>query len=237
MPAASVPLTIAVALCVVLTSSLPTGFTLVAGALVGALPEAIAQGLGSAAGDRTMVALGALGLIFVAQQILAPLQATAADALGRRLMAVNARQIMQATLGPAGVAHLEESGYVDQIFRALPEQSVGPRAAVSALVGDTTSRVTAVAGLALVAYFQWWLAILLLVALIHKVHRYGPIRRQLVTVRMGKAPELRRANYFLDLTLRPEAAKEIRIFGLAEWFVERYRGAWLGAMAELWTAR
>src|SRR5206468_11681541 len=80
-------------------------------------------------------------------------------------------------------------------------------------------------------------AVALFVALIHNIVRFGPIRRQIVEMRMGKAQGFRRADYLLDLALRPEAAKEVRVFGLADWLVDRYQVAWLGAMAELWTAR
>ena len=144
---------------------------------------------------------------------------------------------MRATMRPAGLAHLERPESLDQISRALSIHWVGPHAAVAAMVQDASRRLQGFGSLLVVAYFEWWLAVVLLAALVHSTWRFGPIRRQLVTMRMGKAQGFRRADYFLDLALRPETAKEVRVFGLADWLVSRYERAWLGAMAELWTAR
>jgi len=237
MPDSSVPLTIAVVVCLILNGSLPTAFTLVFGGLIGALPAAVEQGPGSPAQDRMTVWLGVIGGIFVAQQMLVALTMTVAQILGRRVMGDHARQVMHATMRPAGLGHLERPESLDLISRSLSIHWVSPHAAVAAMVQDASRRFQAITSLLVVAYFQWWVAILLLVTQVHLTWRFGPIRRQLVTVRMGKAQGFRRADYFLDLALRPETAKEVRVFGLADWLVGRYERAWLGAMAELWTRR
>jgi len=237
LAATSVPLTVAVALCLALNALLPTAFTLVFGGLIGALPEAVGQGPGSPAQERLTLWLGGLGLIFVGQQVVMGLTFTMAECLGRRVLGDHARRVMRATMRPAGLAHLERPASLDQIARALSIHWVGPHAAVTAMVQDASRRLQGFGSLLVVAYFEWWVAVLLLAALVHSTWRFGPIRRQLVTLRMGKAQGFRRAEYFLDLTLRPETAKEVRVFGLADWLVGRYERAWLGAMAELWTAR
>ena len=41
---------------------------------------------------------------------------------------------------------------------------------------------------------------------------------------------MRRADYLRDLALTPAAAKEVRIWGMADWLVERFEAAWLQAM-------
>jgi ATP-binding cassette subfamily B protein len=237
MPATSVPLTAAVVACLLLSAALPTAFTLAFGGLVGTLLDAMEDGAGAPARDRVMGWLVALGLIFVAQQMLVSLMMTAGQMLGRRVMGDHARQVMRATMRPAGMAHLERPDSLDQISRSLSIHWVSPHAAVAALVQDAGRRMQGGASLLVVAYFEWWVALLLLIALVHSTWRFGPIRRQLVTMRMGKAQGFRRADYFLDLTLRPEMAKEVRVFGLADWLVGRYERAWLGAMARrLWSS-
>jgi ABC-type multidrug transport system fused ATPase/permease subunit len=47
----------------------------------------------------------------------------------------------------------------------------------------------------------------------------------------------RRATYLRGLLTQSTAAKEVRLFGLADWLLERYRFTWLSAMAELWPLR
>jgi ATP-binding cassette subfamily B protein len=53
----------------------------------------------------------------------------------------------------------------------------------------------------------------------------------------GNVNIMRRADYFQQLSSRPPAAKEIRIFGLARWIVERFRTTWVAGMAEVWKIR
>jgi ATP-binding cassette subfamily B protein len=53
----------------------------------------------------------------------------------------------------------------------------------------------------------------------------------------GRTSRLRRTYYIRSLALRPELAKETRVFGLADWLVDRYRQGWLAEMSEVWRAR
>jgi ATP-binding cassette subfamily B protein len=47
-------------------------------------------------------------------------------------------------------------------------------------------------------------------------------------------PALRRSWYMLGLAWKPAAAKEMRVFGLADWGAERHREEWLEAMEPAW---
>jgi ATP-binding cassette subfamily B protein len=48
---------------------------------------------------------------------------------------------------------------------------------------------------------------------------------------------LRRAYYLRTLALTHDVAKETRVFGLAPWFVDRYRTSWLEVMQDIWGRR
>ncbi|MCC7371752.1 MAG: ABC transporter ATP-binding protein [Chloroflexi bacterium] len=233
----SLPLTMLTAVCVLLNVALPTAFALLSGHLINTLPDAIEQGPGSPAGQQMLVAVVALGLTFLFIQIVISVRTTAANALGRRFMGEHTRRVMVATLAPPGLAHLEDPAYLDQVSRALATNRHDSQLAVMGLAAQAVTKLQGIVGLAIVAYFQWWLAVPLLLAMLHSARHFGPVRRGLVNMRMGKADSLRRANYLLKLTLRPEAAKEIRVFGLADWLVDRFQHTWMTAMAELWLAR
>jgi ATP-binding cassette, subfamily B, bacterial len=56
-------------------------------------------------------------------------------------------------------------------------------------------------------------------------------------VMQTEAGPRRRATYLRGLLTGSAAAKEVRLFGLADWLLERYRFTWLSAMAELWPLR
>src|SRR4051812_46234658 len=119
LPATSLPLTIAVGVTVVLGIALPTAFALLSGAVVNTLPDAIEQGPGSPGSQRMLSAVVALGLTFLVLQVVIFTRSTAANALGRRFMGDHTRRVMAATLGPPGLAHLEDPAYLDEVSRAL----------------------------------------------------------------------------------------------------------------------
>ena len=48
---------------------------------------------------------------------------------------------------------------------------------------------------------------------------------------------LRRSDYFRDLVLQPEAAKETRVFGLGSWLTGRFVQEWRSAMTVVWRQR
>jgi ATP-binding cassette, subfamily B, bacterial len=126
MLATSRPRTALVFFLVILLALLPTGFAFAAGALVGALPETVSHGLDSPAGSRLSTALTVVGVLFVAQQILASAMNGFGDALARRVVGHHVQRLMRATTSPATLAHLERPTYLDQI--ALADPSSKPEA-------------------------------------------------------------------------------------------------------------
>ena len=85
----------------------------------------------------------------------------------------------------------------------------------------------------LVATFHWWAALLLattwLAAWVSAVRVVtGGLFDQLAA--------LRRAWYLRDVATRAQEAKEVRLFGLHPWLLERYTVAWRAATATLWQA-
>src|SRR5439155_17495136 len=90
------------------------------------------------------------------------------------------------------------------------------------------------AALAVLAHFHWWLALLLLAAFFAFTRRLQAAHRDLVGVQFKRTQWVRRTQYLSGLLMLPPAAKEVRIFGLACWLVDRFRQTWRIAMAETW---
>jgi ATP-binding cassette subfamily B protein len=114
---------------------------------------------------------------------------------------------------------------------------LSPGDAPSVLALIWTSRLMCVVGCIVLAGFRWWLglAIFILWPLLR-----GPALRVIkesVSALGGNADIMRRATYHERLATRPEAAKELRIFGLNSWVVSRFRTDWLAAMAHVWKIR
>lgn len=223
--------------CVLVGAALPTLFTLFTGQAVDAVVPAVRDGLSSPAGHRLMTAVAVVGVLFVLDQSLAPIREAVTDVLGRRFRFHIFRRVTQAVLRPATIAHLEDPEIKDRLAKASEIGAIGPRATVLGLAGQWTSRLAGLGGLLIVMAFRWWLGLLLLAALLHEQRRYRESHRQLVAQFFRQAQLLRRSTYLRDVAARPEAAKELRIFGMASWTVDRFRSSWLDAMTVLWRAR
>ncbi|HEV8115918.1 MAG TPA: hypothetical protein VGP53_06745, partial [Acidimicrobiales bacterium] len=236
LPGASWRLSIALAALIVVTSLLPAAFALASGALIGSLGGAVAGGWGSPAGRRLTAAIAAVVGIFVLQQVSGPGVRAVADALGRRAEGKLRLRVMAATLRPAGVAHLEDPGLVDQVTEV---QSVGTgdftvKEATVGIAMVATSNLAAVLSAVVLAAYRWWLAAALLAVYLATTRVLADDYRRTVAALRGHARRFRRSNYFRDLAIGPAAAKELRVFGLAPWAADRFTDQWQIAMAAFW---
>ena len=233
LPRASRRLTIGVAVLVVVSALLPAAFALASGALVGSIGGAVDDGWASPAGRRLVASIGALVALFVLRQLSAPALEALAESLGRRVEGRLRTRVMAATLGPPGVAHLEDPDVADLVAGA---QSVGTgqvtvRDAVIGMALVSANSAAGVLAAAVLVGFRWWLAAGLLGVYVAMTWvRAGQLRRTVGALR-GHARRFRRSSYFRDLALTPDAAKEVRVFGLASWVGDRFVEEWDRAMA------
>ena len=239
LPAASRRLSAAVAALVVLSALLPAVFALVSGALVGSIGGVMEAGWGSAAGRRLIALIAALVALFVLQQVSGPGLRTLADALGRRAEGKLRLRVMAATLGPAGVAHLEDPDVVDLVTEA---QSVGTgettvKDATTGIAALAAQNLSAVLSALVLASYRWDLAAALLAICLLTTRVLGSQYRRTIAALRGHARRFRRSSYFRDLALGSGAAKELRAFGLADWVVESFASQWGLAMQAFWRDR
>lgn len=218
------------------TSAILPNLTLVAmGAVVGRVPEAAHHGLGSHDGHRLLVALAVAGALFAATLLLGPLQTGLSSVVKARLTFAVQRRLMIAVSGPVGIAHLENPEVLDRLARAQGTLiSYYPGDAPVTLAGVLGTRLSGLVACGVLAGFRWWLglAVLTLWLLARR-----PLRRVILDqVRSfgGNAEIMRRAFYFMNLAGRPEAAKELRVFGTGSWVVDQFRSHWLAGMAASW---
>jgi len=220
-----------------LSSLVPTAFSLATGALIGALPQLALEGESPDGWRRLAGPVALLGGLFVLQQVIGPLQSVAADALGRRFMASVYRRVMRATLRPATIAHLEEPELHNKVREAIDTGGIGPRTALTGLIGWSVERLRGAIALVVVAHFNVWLAFLLAAAWLHHLRRIRAVHHELIRVRFVRTQSMRQADYLAAVLTSSGEAKEVRIFGLGRWFAEQYERTWLGAIGELWEKR
>ncbi|MFE2143582.1 ABC transporter ATP-binding protein [Streptomyces sp. NPDC059456] len=238
LPSVSLPLTGLLLFALIGAALAPVALTIANGRLVDVVSGAAAHGQAPAL--RQVTVLGVLiALGFLLQQLLVPVAQQTADVLGRRLTRRLRDRVMAASLTPTGIGHLEDTDTLDLVTGAQGVGTAGftPRDALIASANIGAARLQAVACAALIAVFQWWLALALLAGFAVLTSGAVADYRRGQQALMGTPARLRRPSYVRDFARDPDAAKEIRVFGLRDWLDLRFHQEWRVAMAGLWQTR
>ncbi|HEY0987509.1 MAG TPA: ABC transporter ATP-binding protein/permease, partial [Kofleriaceae bacterium] len=214
---------------VVVAGVLPPAFTIATGALVSAV---------AAGGDGVWGALAIAGALYLAQHLLAPLQGHIGSALVQRVDEDQAEQLMIALGEPPGLAHVEDPATLDAIAKAQGTLvGATPGGAAGRLGAVWNLRLQGAISLVIVGSWRWWVPLALLPVYVLAFRVSGWHWRQVTEVMYGRTEAMRRSYYIRKLALSPAIAKETRVFGLATWLVDRYRGGSLAVMREVWRRR
>jgi ABC-type multidrug transport system fused ATPase/permease subunit len=178
------------------------------------------------AGAGLAVPLTAIGVAFIALQALAPLQTAISAALGDRLASWLNDRLAETTTGPPGLGHLEDRDLADDLVAARDFDlgMTGPPMFMSMNfiavgLGDLFAGLAA----ALVLFgFAWWAPFVLAAGWLstHWLLRESGVWKDRQTEEVRSAE--RDADYAYRLAVDPPSAKELRVFGLAGWTVDRF---------------
>ncbi len=197
-------------------SLVPAGLAIATGLLVGRVES----------GGDLAVPLAAFAVVFVLSQVGPPLHQVVGTLLGHRFSSVLNDRLMAATLGPDGIGHLERGDLTNDLTTAR-DFDLGWTAPPMYLNIDFIAQglVLLLGGIAsaLVLFgFAWWAPLLLLAAWgsTHWLLRESGVWRDRNTDDVKAAR--RHTSYAYDLATEPAAAKEVRLFGLAPWLLDRF---------------
>ncbi|MFC7307812.1 ATP-binding cassette domain-containing protein [Streptomyces monticola] len=222
---------------VVVCGAATAALTIVAtGWLVGALPGVVASG---ATGDDTrqlVLALTLFAALAVARTALRALESGLSAVLRLRAAGAVEDRAMAAALAPDSIAHLEEPAYADTL-RLATEPATRADQLASLLPEVVRPRLEGIALLGLLASLAWWAPLLLGAAAALTYRSNLRLARSVHGSMEAASAVLRRSGYFRSLAVDPEPAKEIRVFGLAEWVAEQMTAVWQSGMAKVWATR
>src|SRR5438034_1169168 len=200
----------------VLRGLLPALFAIVMGVLVGAVER----------GDPLAAPLGCVGLVFVLLQVLSPLHQAIGANLGSRTAAWLYDELTTACVRPPGLGHLEDAGLTTDLAMARDFDLgiSGPPLSISMgfIASGLVEMVGGIASAVVLAAYAWWAPLVLAGAWLatHWLLRESAVWRDRNTEEVREAQ--RHADYAYRLAVDPPAAKELRLFGLAAWTVERF---------------
>jgi ATP-binding cassette, subfamily B, bacterial len=200
----------------VLRGALPALFAVAMGVLVGAIER----------GQSLSVPLAAVGVIFVLLQVVNPLHQAIGLNLGDRTAAWLYDRLTEASVRPPGMGHLEDPKLTSDmvVARDFDLGMTGPPLSLS-MEFIASGLVELLAGLAstivLIGY-AWWAGLLLGAAWLstHWLLRESAVWRDRNTDEVRGAQ--RDSEYAYRLAVDPPAAKELRLFGLVDWTMDRF---------------
>ena len=198
----------------------------------GLLPAlfAIAMGLliGAVQADGDLVApLAVVGTVFVLVQVLSPVHQAVGANLGDRTAAWLYDQLTLACVSPPGMAHLEDPELTNDITMARDFDLgiSGPPLSISMdfIASGLVELLAGLASAAVLAAYAWWAPLLLGGAWLatHWLLRESGVWKDRNTEVVRDAQ--RHADYAYRLAVDAPSSKELRLFGLAGWTVERFR--------------
>lgn len=195
---------------------LPAAFAVAMGVLVGAVQR----------GDPLAGPLAFAGTIFVLLQVLSPIHQALSANLGDRTAAWLYDQLTEACVRPPGMGHLEDAKLTSDltVARDFDLGMTGPPLAISMdfIASGMVEMIGGVACAVILARYAWWAPIVLAGAWLatHWLLRESAIWHDRNTDEVRAAQ--RDADYSYRLAVDPPASKELRLFGLAGWTIDRF---------------
>jgi ABC-type transport system involved in cytochrome bd biosynthesis fused ATPase/permease subunit len=201
---------------VILHGLLPAVFAVAMGALVAAVQR----------GDGITVPLAVTGSVFVFLQVLTPIQTAVSLNLGDRLAAFLYDRLTAACVRPGGISHLENPELTADltVARDFDLGQTGPPLSYSMdfIAGGLVGMIAGLAAAAVLFEFAWWAPLVLAGGWFstHWLLRESGVWHDRNTPEVRAAQ--RDAHYAYQLAVEPPASKELRLFGLVGWTIERF---------------
>jgi ATP-binding cassette, subfamily B, bacterial len=137
------------------------------------------------------------------------------------------RRLIAATAGVAGIEHFERPEHLDRL-EVLRTERYALREAMTSVAYSIEAVAGVAVAVALLASVEPWLALLPLSA-VPSLVLGGPAQRMVDDATQAVAERNRRALHLFDVATTPASAKELRVFGLRDDLVTRYRSEWTAA--------
>ncbi|MBV9171771.1 MAG: ABC transporter ATP-binding protein [Chloroflexi bacterium] len=216
LPRADSPLALAWWVILIARGLLPAIFGIGMGVLVRAVQDG--QDLGPS--------LTLVGGVFVLMQVLAPIHTAVSANLGDRTAAWLYDRLTEACVRPAGIGHLEDAALTSDLTlaRDFDLGMTGPPLSMSLdfIAQSLLGLVSGLAAAVVLGVYSWWTALLLLLAwsATHWLLRESGVWRDRNTAPVRAAQ--RDSDYAYHLAVDPPPSKELRLFGLGTWVLERF---------------
>lgn len=216
LPKADLGLGTAWWIVLLLRGTLPAAFAVAMGVLVGAVQH----------GQPLVLPLTFVGATFVLLQVLSPIHQALSTNLGDRTAAWLYDRLTESCVRPPGMKHLEDPSLTNDltVARDFDLGMTGPPLSISMdfIASGMVEMIGGLASAAILFGYAWWAPIVLGAAWLatHWLLRESAVWRDRNTEEVRAAQ--RDSDYAYRLAVDPPASKELRLFGLANWTIDRF---------------
>ncbi len=216
LPKADLGLAVGWWIVLLLRGTLPAVFAIAMGVLVGAVQR----------GAPLASPLAIVAAVFVLLQVLSPIHQALSATLGDRTAAWLYDRLTEACVRPPGMAHLEDPTLASDltVARDFDLGMTGPPLFISMdfIASGMVEMVGGVASAVVLAGYSWWAPLVLAGAWLatHWLLRESAVWHDRNTPEVRSAQ--RDADYAYRLAVDPPASKELRLFGLTGWTLDRF---------------
>ncbi|MGI8768900.1 MAG: ABC transporter ATP-binding protein, partial [Propionibacteriaceae bacterium] len=236
--AAPIESVVALALAFVGAAASTAGIILL-GKVVGAGVAAIGSDAGSASARQAMVWVVWLGVSF----LISPIAGGILNVLSQQILAKSVAHTSMLTAelacAPSGISQLEDAenaGRLQTLVTSIHEWTYLEGIGATWTVLQT--RIAGLGAFAVMTTWHWWAALILAVGYLISGRALTAWLLSVFSDMVLEPPlDRRRAGYVFDVLMKGGAAKEIRLFGLPAWMIQRYRDLWQRAMVDVWKRR
>lgn len=218
-------LSIAFGLLTVIAGTLPAAIAYVGSLIVDAVVTAIGAHDASARSALTRHALelvGGEGLLVAAmagaQRGISLCQSLLRAQLGQRVNVMILEKALTLDL-----AHFENSDFYDKLTRARREASSRPLSLVMRTFGLAQNGVSLISYATLLLKFSPWAVVVLIFAGLPAFLAEAKFSGDAFRLFLWRSPETRMQLYLETMLAREDHAKEVKLFGLGQLFLQRYR--------------
>ena len=214
--------TVALAVLTVLGGIVPTATAWISKLLIDAVVAAVKAG-GSDPTRNVVLGLVALQFgVFIGSALLNTVRNINQQAL-QELTARRVQLLLMDHANRLDLSFFENPEFYDKLQEAQREAGYRPVSMVEQLFGLVRSAITFLSMIALIARLGPWVAAAALIAPIPSFIAQSRYGWQGYMMSRRQSPDRRRMSYLLDLVTKDTYNKEIKLFGLGDYFIARWR--------------
>lgn len=192
-------------------------------------------GHSTAATPQAVEALAVIGVALLVGNVASVLPGLLFGYVSDQYQAAFDARRMTAVAALPGLEHFETPALADRLL-ASTWAARGPRDVVNSASSVFAHAVAIAANSFVLARLGWWAPLVVLAtALPFSVNSWLQAASRTRAFRQ-QAPQLRHASYHLRLSMDRAASREVRLFDLAEWLLNRQRGFWTEGMQPVFRA-